>query len=98
MNEKILSKIRSLLREASYQGFSGFMYDNNKSENEQDVDWMYFENMCIGEIEDLELNLKFDALKEAFISDEDIHERIAKEQGISRSQVKAINFGVLYGD
>lgn len=95
MNEKILSKIRYLLREASYQGFS---YNSDKSENEQDEDWMYFENMCIGEIENLELNLKFDALKEAFISDEDIHERIAKEQGISRSKAKAINFGILYGD
>ena len=60
MNELIKNKIRQCLREASNQGCSGFIYDNDLTEEEQDEDWMYFENMCIGEIEDLELNLIFD--------------------------------------
>jgi DNA polymerase-1 len=36
-------------------------------------------------------------LKEAFEKDEDIHQAVADELGISRSAAKTVNFGVIYG-
>jgi len=36
-------------------------------------------------------------LKEAFEKDEDIHQAVAEELGISRSAAKTVNFGVIYG-
>jgi len=60
MHEKLVNRIRKCLREASQEGLNGFAYDNDKSPEEQDEDWMYFEDMCIGEVEDLELRIKLE--------------------------------------
>lgn len=62
MNEVLVNRIRKCLREASQEGINGFVYDNDKSPEEQDEDWMYFENMCISELEDLELKLRLDGV------------------------------------
>lgn len=62
MNEILVNRIRKCLREASQEGINGFVYDNDKSPEEQDEDWMYFENMCISELEDLELKLRLDGV------------------------------------
>lgn len=60
MHERLVNRIRKCLREASQEGSNGFIYDNDKSPEEQDEDWKYFEDMCIGEIEDLEFKLRLD--------------------------------------
>lgn len=62
MNKILINRIRKCLREASQEGINGFAYDNDKSPEEQDEDWMYFENMCISELEDLELKLRLDGV------------------------------------
>lgn len=48
MKTELEKIIRYELREASNQGLSGFVYDRDLEE--QDEDWMYFENMAIDEI------------------------------------------------
>lgn len=60
MNQILQNKIRKQLREASNYGARGFYFDYSHVEEEQDEDWMYFEDMCIGEIEDLELRVKLE--------------------------------------
>lgn len=62
MNKILINRIRKCLREASQEGINGFVYDNDKSPEEQDEDWMYFENMCISELEDLDLRIQCDEI------------------------------------
>ena len=58
MNQILQNKIRQQLREASNQGARGFYFDYGHVEEEQDEDWMYFENMAIDDIIAFEDQLK----------------------------------------
>ena len=51
MNKAFRNKLLYWIREASDQGNSGFMYDYEKSEEEQSEDWIWFENEAIDDIE-----------------------------------------------
>ena len=51
MNRALKKKLLYWIREASDQGNSGFLYDYEKSEEEQSEDWTWFENKAIEDIE-----------------------------------------------
>ena len=59
MNEKLKDRILYWLREASDQGLSGFFYDRDL--DEQDEDWDYFEKMAMGDIEDFSFSLDWES-------------------------------------
>lgn len=59
MNQLLLNKIRQQLREASNQGARGFYFDYSHVEEEQDGDWVEFENMAMNEILEFEKYLKW---------------------------------------
>ena len=51
MNKAFKKKLLYWIREASDQGNSGFLYDYEKSEEEQSEDWKWFENEALDDIE-----------------------------------------------
>lgn len=57
MDKELEALIRYELREASNQGISGFAYDRDLKE--QDEDWQYFEDMAIEEIKNKEIEILF---------------------------------------